>query len=98
MVNTLKHEELKGGYTMGNKIIIDACEVFENEFEVMVAGSTININSSVSGELNIFDLTGKVIISQQITEGQSSISLENVAAGVYVVKGPRGNAQKIAIK
>lgn len=70
----------------------------DNELEVMVAGSTININSSVSGELNIFDLTGKVIISQQITEGQSSISLENVAAGVYVVKGPRGNAQKIAIK
>lgn len=25
---TIKHEELKGGYTMGKKIIIDACEIF----------------------------------------------------------------------
>lgn len=31
---TIKHEELKGGYTMGKKIIIDACEIF-GEFEVM---------------------------------------------------------------
>lgn len=31
---TIKHEELKGGYSMGKKIIIDACEIF-GEFEVM---------------------------------------------------------------
>lgn len=31
---TIRHEELKGGYTMGKKIIIDACEIF-GEFEVM---------------------------------------------------------------
>lgn len=31
---TIKHEELKGGYTMGKKIIIDACEI-SGEFEVM---------------------------------------------------------------
>ena len=34
-VRTIKHEELKGGYSMGRKIIVDACEVF-GEFEVMV--------------------------------------------------------------
>lgn len=33
-VRTIKHEELKGGYSIGRKIIIDACEVF-GEFEVM---------------------------------------------------------------
>lgn len=31
---TIKHEELKDGYTMGKKIIIDACEIF-GEFEIM---------------------------------------------------------------
>lgn len=31
---TIRHEELKGGYTMGRKIIIDACEIF-GEFEIM---------------------------------------------------------------
>ena len=34
-VRTIKHEELKGGYSMGRKIIVDACEVF-GEFEIMV--------------------------------------------------------------
>lgn len=31
---TIKHAELKGGYSIGKKIIIDACEIF-GEFEVM---------------------------------------------------------------
>ena len=31
---TIRHEELKGDYTMGKKIIIDACEI-SGEFEVM---------------------------------------------------------------
>lgn len=34
-VRKIKHEELKGGYSMGRKIIISAAEVF-GEFEVMV--------------------------------------------------------------
>lgn len=34
LARTIRHEELKGGYTMGKKIIIDACEIF-GEFEVM---------------------------------------------------------------
>lgn len=34
MIRKIAHEELKGGYTMGRKIIIDAAEVF-GEFEVM---------------------------------------------------------------
>lgn len=33
-VKTIKHEELKGGYSIGKKIIIDASEVF-GEFEVI---------------------------------------------------------------
>lgn len=33
-IRTIGHEELKGGYTMGRKIIIDACEIF-GEFEIM---------------------------------------------------------------
>ena len=34
LARTIRHEELKGGYTMGKKIIIDACEIFR-EFEIM---------------------------------------------------------------
>lgn len=34
LTRMIKHEELKGGYTMGKKIIIDACKIF-GEFEIM---------------------------------------------------------------
>lgn len=34
-MKTLYHQELKGGYTMGRKITIDAAEIFPEEFEVM---------------------------------------------------------------
>lgn len=34
LARTIRHEELKGGYTMGKKIIIDVCEIF-GEFEIM---------------------------------------------------------------
>jgi hypothetical protein len=34
LARTIKHEELKGGYSMGKKIIIDAYEI-SGEFEVM---------------------------------------------------------------
>ena len=27
LARTIRHEELKGGYTMGKKIIIDVCEI-----------------------------------------------------------------------
>lgn len=33
-IRKIRHEELKGGYTMGKKIIIDASEIF-GEFEIM---------------------------------------------------------------
>lgn len=34
-MKTIKREELKGGYTMGKKIIVDACEIYPWQFEVM---------------------------------------------------------------
>ena len=34
MTRTIKHEELKGGYSIGKKVIIDAVEAF-GEFEIM---------------------------------------------------------------
>ena len=34
LTRMIKHEELKGGYTMGKKIIIDACEIF-GEFKII---------------------------------------------------------------
>lgn len=60
MVNTLKHVELKGGHTLGNKIIISACELFENEYEVMALyenGDEIECRRAATADeaIKIFD-------------------------------------------
>lgn len=34
-MKTIKHEKLKGGYSMGKKIIIDASYIAENDIEIM---------------------------------------------------------------
>ena len=63
-----------------------------------VAGKVLDIESSVKGAVYVYDLAGKIVASQQVSEGTTSISLENVANGVYVVKGPQGKAQKVLVK
>lgn len=70
----------------------------ENNFVVKVAGKVLDIESSVKGAVYVYDLAGKIVASQQVSEGTTSVSLENVANGVYVVKGPQGNAQKVLVK
>ena len=70
----------------------------ECEFTVAIVGKTINVNSTVAGDVYVYDLAGKVVASQKVTEGLASISLENVANGIYVVKGPQGKAQKVLVK
>lgn len=35
MFRTLYHQELRGGNTMQRKIIVDACEITENEYEII---------------------------------------------------------------
>lgn len=69
-----------------------------NEFTVAVAGKTINVTTAVAGNVYVYDLAGKVVASQAVAEGDTSIALDNVAGGVYVVKGPQGKAQKVIVK
>ncbi len=69
-----------------------------NGFTVTVAGKTINVTTTVAGEVYVYDLTGKVVESQVVAEGETPIALDNVATGVYVVKGPQGNTQKVIVK
>ena len=69
-----------------------------NGFTVAVAGKTINVTTAVAGNVYVYDLAGKVVASQAVAEGDTSIALDNVACGVYVVKGPQGKAQKVIVK
>ena len=69
-----------------------------DEFTVAVAGKTINVNTAVAGEVYVYDLAGKVVASESVVEGETSIDLNNVADGIYVVKGPQGIAHKVIVK
>ncbi len=69
-----------------------------DEFSVSVVGKTININTAIAGEVYVYDLSGKVVASESVVEGETSIDLNNVADGIYVVKGPQGIAHKVIIK
>lgn len=68
------------------------------EFTVTVAGKTINVTTAVAGDVYVYDLAGKVVASQAVAEGETTIALNNVLAGAYVVKGPQGNTQKVIVK
>ena len=69
-----------------------------DEFTVSVAGKTINVNTATAGEVYVYDLAGKVVASESVVEGETSIDLNNVANGIYVVKGPQGVAHKVIVK
>jgi hypothetical protein len=69
-----------------------------NEFNVTVAGKTLNVESTVAGTIYVYDLAGKIVATTQIAEGASSIAMDNVANGIYLVKGPQGKAHKVIMK
>ena len=75
-------------------VVVDS----QDDFNVKVAGKVIDVDSAVKGAVYVYDLAGKIVASQQVSEGTTSVSLENVANGVYVVKGPQGKAQKVLVK
>ncbi len=69
-----------------------------DEFIVSVVGKTINVNTSIAGDIYVYDLTGKVVASKSVVEGETSIDLNNIVDGIYVVKDPQGKAQKVLVK
>jgi len=46
----------------------------------------ISLNRSNNVEINIYDLVGKLIVSQKVSETSTAIDLQNCNAGIYLVK------------
>ena len=51
-----------------------------------VDNSTLNITSSINGELNIINVFGQVILTRKVNNGLNSISIDHLTKGNYVVK------------
>lgn len=65
---------------------------------ISVSGKTLNVTSNKPDKIDVFDLTGKNIVSHSIEAGENNINLNEVKEGIYVVKNSQGNAKKIILR
>ncbi len=52
---------------------------------------TIQSISGSLGNLKITDALGKIVIEKQVQENQTTIDIQNLAAGVYMISSDKGN-------
>lgn len=65
------------------------------------ASGTVNIQSNQAATLRILDLTGRVMHEEQVQAGESSLSLEGLNSGIYLVQlhGKNGSSsQRLIVK
>jgi hypothetical protein len=60
------------------------------------------VSSSIGGNLQLYDLTGKLISTQSISEGQTVLNHKEIVPGIYFLqfsnmKGERITTEKIII-
>lgn len=64
----------------------------ENSIEIQLeiypnpSNGNVTITTSDSGNISVYDLTGKLILDVKIIEGENSIHLENFNTGMYLLK------------
>lgn len=65
-------------------------------FEVYptAANSVLNIRTSASTEIAITDLTGKLLKKQEISEGTTVLSIDDLQSGLYLISAPGIKAVK----
>jgi len=87
---TLSDTEVADLYTSmsGNSVSVKETKNV-NSFKIYPnpASNQININGIESGSLiQLMDLTGKVMVSQKVTNNKAIISTENISNGIYFVR------------
>lgn len=75
--------------------VFKGLSVYPNPFK-----SVLSINLPIASEqkttLSVSDVTGKVVLSQELTAGSSSVNLESLQQGVYFLELISGNEKAIA--
>ena len=70
------------------------------QFNVNLHGRTldISVNGRITGNVQIFDLQGKAVVSTKLTRSTMQIALPSNMNGIYLVKVGKFGIKKIAVK
>ena len=52
-------------------------------------------NGEVATTMRLFDMQGRAVMSRQLTEASNSFSVENLAAGMYILRVEAGRSSKV---
>ena len=81
--------ELTQGFHQEWAIVTAIDPITTNEFAIHVYPNPtidlLNIQSDAKGKFSLFDLSGKIIFTDQISSGLNTIVFPNIPAGVYVL-------------
>ncbi len=67
-------------------------DVYPNPFN---ASLTINITDNIEATVNVSDVTGKIVFTQQLTEMQSTLDLDLLQGGIYFLQISSGNNNSV---
>lgn len=62
------------------------------------AKTTITVSSHSGIEVSILDVNGKVCVSQELKAGETSIGVSTLDAGIYLLQGSNGYAERLVIQ
>lgn len=65
------------------------------DFKASHANGILSLTSGQGGNVGIFDTTGKLVKKFNIPAGTTSVTMSDMARGLYIVRGPNGESIKI---
>lgn len=75
---------------------IDNITADADAFKARFEGAQLVVESATDDILSLYDLSGKLVMQQAISEGTTAIAADAIASGLYIAKTTQGNAVKIA--
>ena len=92
-------------YVLDMKPIDDGIEAIEaNQVKAAVypnpVSSELHVdvpygNGEIATTMRLFDMQGRAVMSRQLTEASNSFSVENLAAGMYILRVEAGRSSKV---
>ena len=64
-------------------------------FKAVVTQDQLQITTSQAGRVRVLDLAGKTIKSLTVKAGMTSLPINQLNRGLYIVEGPRGESCKV---
>jgi len=85
---------------MSNCTVIDLSAISEISADVLnvypnPASSVMNIETSIEGTVNIFDLSGKLIYTQNAFAGKNELNVNQLATGSYTLRLTTANGTQV---